>query len=60
MLNVLVAKDGSVQEVNVISGNPELVQAAVEAVKQWRFQPQRVKGNPVEFENQITVNFSLP
>jgi TonB family protein len=60
VLNVLVARDGSVQEVNVISGNPELVRAAVEAVKQWRFQPQQVKNNPVEFETQITVNFSLP
>jgi len=60
VLNVLVARDGSVQEVNVISGNPELVRAAVEAVKQWRFQPQQVKDNPVEFETQITVNFSLP
>src|SRR5882724_4678605 len=60
VLNVFVARDGSVQEVNVISGNPELVQAAVEAVKQWGFQPQRVKNKPVEFETQITVNFSLP
>jgi len=60
VLNVLVARDGSVQEVKVISGNPELVRAAVEAVKQWRFQPQQVKNNPVEFETQITVNFSLP
>jgi TonB family protein len=60
VLNVLVAKDGSVQDVHVTSGNPELVQAAVEAVKQWQFQPQRVKNNPVEFETQITVNFSLP
>jgi TonB family protein len=60
VLNAFVGRDGSVQEVNVVRGNPELVQAAVEAVKQWRFQPQRVKGNPVEFETQITVNFSLP
>ncbi len=60
VLNAVVRTDGSVQEVKVVSGEPELVPAAVEAVKQWRFQPQRVKGNPVEFETQITVNFSLP
>jgi TonB family protein len=60
VLNAVVKTDGSVQEVKVVSGEPELVAAAVEAVKQWRFQPQRVKGNPVEFETQITVNFSLP
>jgi len=60
VLNTLVGRDGSVQEVKVISGDPELVQAAVEAVKQWHFQPQRAQGNPVEFETRITVNFSLP
>ena len=60
VLNAVVRTDGSVQEVKVVSGEPALVPAAVEAVKQWRFQPQRVKGNPVEFETQITVNFSLP
>jgi TonB family protein len=60
VLNTLVGKDGSVQEVNVISGDPELVHAAVEAVKQWHFRPQRAQDNPVEFETRITVNFSLP
>lgn len=60
VLTVLVARDGSVQDVKVSSGHPGLVDAAVEAVKQWRFQPQRVKGNPAEFETRITVNFTLP
>jgi TonB family protein len=60
VLNALVGKGGSVQEVKVISGEPELAEAAVEAVKQWRFQPQKLEGNPVEFETRITVNFSLP
>ena len=60
VLNALVGRGGSVQEVKVISGEPELVEAAVAAVKQWRFQPQRLEGSPVEFETRITVNFSLP
>jgi TonB family protein len=60
VLNALVGTGGLVQEVKVISGEPELVEAAVTAVKQWRFQPQRLEGNPVEFETRITVNFSLP
>jgi TonB family protein len=60
VLNALVGRDGLVQGVNVISGDPELVQAAVTAVKQWRFQPQMLEGNPVEFETRVTVNFSLP
>lgn len=59
VLNTMVGRDGSVQDVKVISGDPELVQAAVEAVKQWHFQPPRVQGSPVEFETRITVNFSL-
>jgi TonB family protein len=60
VLNALVGRDGSVQEVKVISGDPELVQAAVTAVKQWRFQPPALEGNTGEFETRITVNFSLP
>jgi TonB family protein len=60
VLNTLVGRDGSVQEVKVISGDPELVQAAVTAVKQWRFRPPALEGNSGEFETRITVNFSLP
>jgi TonB family protein len=59
VLNTLVGTDGSVRELKVISGNHQLVQAAVDAVRQWRFQPHRLKGEPAEFETQITVNFSL-
>ena len=59
VLNTLVGTDGSVRELTVISGNPQLVQAAADAVRQWRFQPHRSKGEPAEFETQITVNFSL-
>jgi TonB family protein len=60
VMNALVGKDGAVQEVKVISGNPELVQAAINAVRQWRFQPHLLKGDPVEFETQVTLKFSLP
>ena len=59
VLNALVGTDGSVRELTVISGNPQLVQAAADAVRQWRFQPHRLKGEPAEFETRITVNFSL-
>ena len=60
VMKALVGTDGSVQEVKVMSGDAELVPAAVEAVQQWRFQPHLLKGNPVEFETQVTLNFSLP
>jgi TonB family protein len=60
VMKALVGKDGSVQDVRVIGGAAELVQAAVDAVRQWRFQPHLLKGNPVEFETQVTLRFSLP
>lgn len=60
VLNALVGVDGSVRRVEVISGNPQLVKAAADAVRQWRFRPHHLKGRPVEFETRITVNFQLP
>jgi TonB family protein len=60
VFNALVGIDGSVQGLKLISGDPRLVQAAADAVRQWRFQPHLVKGKPAEFETQIRVNFSLP
>ncbi len=60
VLNALVGTDGAVQELKLMSGDPLLVNAATDAVRQWRFQPHRVQGRPVEFETRITVNFALP
>jgi periplasmic protein TonB len=60
VLNALVGTDGSVRKVEVISGNPQLVNAAADAVRQWRFRPHNLNGQPVEFETRITVNFQLP
>jgi protein TonB len=41
----------------VVSGNPILTQAAIAAVRQWRYEPTRLNGEPVEVETEITVNF---
>lgn len=60
VLNAVVGIDGSVHGIKVISGDPQLVQAAADAVRQWRFQPHLLKGKPAEFETRITVNFSFP
>jgi TonB family protein len=60
VLNALVGTDGAVRELNVVSGDPLLAKAAVDAVRQWRFQPHRENRRLVEFENRITVNFALP
>lgn len=60
VLHALVGKDGSVRELKSLSGNSQLVMAAADAVRQWRFKTYAPKGQPVEFETQITVEFKLP
>ncbi len=60
VLNALVGTDGAVRELKVVSGDPLLVKAAADAVRQWRFQPHRLKDRLVDFETTITVNFELP
>jgi TonB family protein len=59
VLKALVGKEGTVRELRVISGDPRLVVAAMDAVRQWRFKPYHPNGQPVEFETQITINFTL-
>jgi TonB family protein len=58
-LYALIGKDGTIQTLNVISGHPLLAPTAVEAVKQWVYQPTLLNGNPVEVETEIDVNFTL-
>lgn len=60
VLTALVGTNGAVRELTVVSGNPLLANAATDAVRQWRFKPHQLKGNAVEFETRITVNFALP
>jgi TonB family protein len=56
-LNATIGKDGNVKSVKVISGHPMLAGAAAEAVKQWRYRPTLLNGQPVEAETQVLVNF---
>lgn len=58
-LQAIIAKDGSVQELQVLSGPPLLVQAALDAVRQWRYSPTLLNGEPVEVVTTIDVIFSL-
>jgi TonB family protein len=60
VLDVVVGKDGVVQTVKMISGSSELVAAASDAVRQWRFRPFFRNGQPEGFQTQITVVFRLP
>jgi protein TonB len=59
VLHALIGKDGTVQNLQVVSGNPLLTTAALDAVKQWRFKPYMLNGEPTNVESQITVSFNL-
>jgi periplasmic protein TonB len=59
MLHALISRDGRIENLQLISGHPLLVQSAIDAVKQWRYRPYLLNNEPVEVETQITVNFSL-
>ena len=59
VLMAVIGKDGTVRDVRVESGLPVLAQAAIEAVKQWRYRPYLLNGEPVEIDSQITINFNL-
>jgi periplasmic protein TonB len=58
-LHAIIGKDGSVQSLQLESGHPLLVQAALDAVRQWRYQPTLLNGEPVEVDTTIDVVFSL-
>ena len=58
-LNAVIAKDGTIQDLKVISGHPLLIQAAMDAVRQWVYAPTLLNGEPVEVVTQIDVNFTL-
>jgi protein TonB len=56
-LHAVIARNGSIQNLEVVSGNPLLVPAALDAVRQWRYKPTILGGEPVEVETTILVNF---
>ena len=60
VLDVRAGRDGTVQEVKLVSGQTVLADAAIAAVKQWRFKPRVVKGQAVEMQTRVTLNFRLP
>jgi periplasmic protein TonB len=59
VLLAVIGKDGTVRDVQVMRGVPVLAQAAIDAVKQWRYRPYLVNGEPVEVDSQITINFTV-
>ena len=60
VLAAVIGKDGSIQGLRVVStASPLLVQAALDAVRQWKYKPYILNGEPVEVDTTVTVNFTL-
>jgi protein TonB len=59
LLQALISREGSIQDLQILSGPAILAAAAREAVKQWRFKPYLQDGQPVETQAKITVNFTI-
>jgi protein TonB len=58
-LEVSIAEDGSIASVKVLRGQPLLAEAAVTAVRQWRYTPPLLNGKPIAVQKEITVDFKL-
>jgi periplasmic protein TonB len=58
-IQAVIARDGSIQHLQVVSGPPLLIAVALEAVQRWRYQPTLLNGQPVEVITEIDVNFTL-
>jgi TonB family protein len=59
-LMATISKSGDIASVKVLKGDPQLTRAATDAVKQWKYKPYLLNGEPVEITTQVTVNFKLP
>ena len=59
VLTAVIDKDGNIENLQLVRGHPMLAPAAINAVKQWRYKPYLLNGQPVEVETTITVNFEL-
>jgi protein TonB len=55
----IIGRDGTIQNLTVVSGHPLLLAAAQSAVVQWKYKPTLLNGEPVEVVTQIDVNFTL-
>jgi protein TonB len=55
-----ISKIGNISNIKVVSGDAQLTKAAVDAVKQWKYKPYLLNGEPVEIQTQVTIKFKLP
>ena len=59
VLRALISKEGTIENMQIISGHPMLIQSAIDAVKQWKYRPYILNGAPVAVDTQVTVIFTL-
>jgi periplasmic protein TonB len=59
VLQATISKTGSIENLRAVSGHPILIQAALDAVRQWKYKPYILNTEPVEVETQITVKFHM-
>jgi protein TonB len=59
VLTAIISKTGEIENLALVAGHPMLVPAAIAAVKQWRYRPYLLNGEPIEVETTITVMFGL-
>ena len=59
VLHAIIDKEGKVAQLEIVSGHPLLVQSALDAVKQWRYKPTQLNGEPVEVDTTIQVTFTM-
>ena len=59
LLHAVIAKDGTIQELTYVSGPALLMRSAMDAVREWRYKPTLLNGEPVEVDTTIQVVFSL-
>jgi protein TonB len=59
VIDCVIDEHGNVVQMKVVSGQPLLIQAAFDAVKQWKYEPTRLNGTPVSVEMSVVIHFSL-
>jgi periplasmic protein TonB len=59
VLHAVISKDGSIENLTLVSGHPMLAPSAIDAVKQWKYKPYLLNGEPVEVDTEVQVNFTL-
>jgi protein TonB len=59
VLRAVISREGKIENLQLVTGHPLLVQSAMDAVSQWRYRPYFLNNEPVEVETQVTVNFTL-